>query len=125
MNPLNQGTFLVALKAFDSHPAIPPDANQPRIYGLESLSTVSLRLSSTQQVQIGAVKDKEILRPSRCRVTGAFGLGHGGKFAANVDILSSICSFYQKISNLAEQRTQLSGKFFFRNSAQVYVGDLA
>ena len=125
MNPLNKGTFLIALKAFDLHPAIPPDANQARIYSLKSLGTVNIRLSSTQQVQIGTVKDEETLGPSRCRTTGAFGLGHGGKFAANVDILSSICGFYKKISSLAEQPTQLSGKLLFGNSAQVHIGDLA
>jgi len=55
----------------------------------QTLGPVDLRFASTQEIQIRAVKNQDP-RFVRSSASGSLALGHGGKFAADTDILSSV-----------------------------------
>ena len=90
MYALDQGPFMVALENLQNRSPPPSRAAQPLVDACDAFGPIDLRLAAPQQVQIGAVKQKNALRPSRGGTRASSRFGHDQKFAADAGKLYSI-----------------------------------
>ena len=84
MHSFDQGPLVVALKDLQDSSLASRHAAQPFVDTLKALLSVDRRLTGTQHIEIGTVKDKNSFWCSRTQTRRTPPLGHNWKFAADV-----------------------------------------
>lgn len=62
LHAVDQGTFMIALEAFELYACICGQIGQFSIDLCQSLCTINLRLACAKQVEVGAVNDENLLQ---------------------------------------------------------------